>query len=463
MIPNRTPPKIETVNKNPLENVINNQIIQSQSQQRLNSNEELFSDTKITDLYFDCIERICYYLDGDDILNLCEAHELLKESVRVNFADEFENRIIKLYSCGYELTSNWYSSYMHNCINCSSIERFIYHFGDKFIRLSIDFHTMPNPEAIITLILKYCTKSLIELKFCRLNTIDLSIIPGSLSNLERLTFVKVSIQQIDFKRLFPNLEHFELISMSLLKWDSESLVSPKLLTFIANISSAHFNLDHFKMFLKRNKKIRTLQIDSLNIPATDQTLMAFIKKALPYLNALHLAPETYKHFDYSKTIKFPYAKELSINLFDAQIHGWKRIPFTFKNLEKLEFRRIEQWSSHLFDFVCKHHRTLSILEISAEFSLSRKPFILELNPPTLFELIELNLNNIFMRREVICKFIKKCASLRKICFRFECKDDFDVRKVTNYRYGSQWAVSLKQTVNLSQFFDTEITVFFKDY
>lgn len=217
-----------TLNNSPLEHPINNQIIQSSYRRRrqLSSNEELVFNTQITDLNDDCIERICGYLGGDDFLNLCESNNQLKTSIRKAFSLRFQNRIIKIYYCGYAFNTGWYSSNMHNCIDCSSIERFLRLFGDQFTKLSIDFRAIPDSKAIIILILKYCMNSLTELKFCRLDTVDLLNCPGSLPALKRLRFVRVSLMTLNFERLFPALEHFELISMSLIQRDTESLRSP---------------------------------------------------------------------------------------------------------------------------------------------------------------------------------------------------------------------------------------------
>lgn len=151
----------------------------------------------LTNIYYDCLERIFESLDLEDLLNVGRTCKQLKTAAAAKFADRYGTKTIFLVPFDTIGGSDSEIMEFDNYIDVGQKIRlpFLWCFGSKIKVINITHH---DSEQIVPYINKYCTKSLTSLTFhcCRAfsnDNIRIPLGPGVIFDLLSL-IVKVFYQ-----------------------------------------------------------------------------------------------------------------------------------------------------------------------------------------------------------------------------------------------------------------------------
>lgn len=239
----------------------------------------------LSDLNDVCLEKIFWYLNYDDLLNMV----LYDKHFRVTAKKVF----LQKYLDEYVVLSN--VSSFHSIHNGSEMERTIQLldlFGDVITNLCIRFK-LENIGFVIDAVNRRCGKNIRKLKLNHMNQERMKCVRHEVGTLAVNKFLKC------INKSFPNLHELHLIYGSTTDvcpywYDVEEMVIPSLIRFTID---GRFVFESFRKFIGVNASIENLCVKCLcsefkwNI---GYDFVPFLDKALPQLKYLEVSVACYE-------------------------------------------------------------------------------------------------------------------------------------------------------------------------
>lgn len=323
----------------------------------LNTLQERVSNTKITDMNFDCLVDIFDYLSIGDFLNLADSSKYLKSAVESLFIRRYRKKCFHLY----HLFNTWEQ---HIIVEADVLVedlrsglQLLRCFGHLIHRLRIANLSDIKYGYIVAYTNEYCISSLFEVHLLAI-PISASKLLEPYTSVESLTMYNSHLDGIHLHEIFPNLKslcycgydykvlenHFTNLEtlVILADWEKKSDMEKE------NIGNA----------LRLNPQLRSLK-------APYKSDAKFIRLVAENLRKLQHFDITWDQKDFlnygAMTFHFEHMKKLDfqLNLDGLQRDPLLKIPFIFNQLEELVSMGLS-FNDDFFEFLTRNPSILKL-------------------------------------------------------------------------------------------------------
>lgn len=241
------------------------------------------ADTKtLTNIYYDCLERIFDYLNITDLLNIAQTCKRLQIAAAAKFGDDFSkkaNFVTRLYHS----KSRFIRYEPGISINGTSIAvvglrhvlPFMRCFGSKLSHLWVYYLKANDADSqndrINQYISQYCSDTLDNITLIDKPFVSIESFSKPFKNVK-----KVSISSCDlgnqlryFLNWFPNLRHLDITSVTIGETDVTVNI-PYLETLSIWIGEQSITYEQAEKLLHANQQLKKLAIDSIPLMALDK-------------------------------------------------------------------------------------------------------------------------------------------------------------------------------------------------
>lgn len=241
---------------------------QKHDQNQTTENAIEVEPVSLTNICYDCLERIFDFLDLQSLLNVAGTCAWLQHIVAVQFGEKFRKKRIYL-----DLHNPHARSWIHvhrNEINLSGLRnclQFLRYFGGTISDLVVNYSDVGNETAghVDQYINQYCVGSLVKISQVQ-RAFPITNLQKPFKNVEKLDITSSCLGKHlpKFVDLFPNLQHLELYYVS---FDAKALKNvsfPRLehLTLIVENSNRrqYFTYANTAKLLRAHRKLQQLHL-----------------------------------------------------------------------------------------------------------------------------------------------------------------------------------------------------------
>lgn len=190
-----------------------------QSNQDGNKNPSTIMGTRtITNIYYDCLERILEFLDRESLLNLADTSKRMQIAAAAKFSDDFGKMTIQLKLCDRNQEEAGIFTYSDKIVvvGFKFCFPFLRCFGNKISDLYLDFYKAAADSRITLVdryINRYCSDTLTKICIEIENLKSLSF-EKQFKEVQQAEFVCVNLQNKlpNLMKWLPNVQNLELMT-----------------------------------------------------------------------------------------------------------------------------------------------------------------------------------------------------------------------------------------------------------
>lgn len=326
----------------------------------------------IIDLPDDCLEQIIRGFALRDIINVAGTCVRLNKQACTIFQQLFRQHEVFI-DCDcypvYRVTSN--SRFEHQRLFFGrDLANFFNRFGETIAKLTIrnmrpiSAADLEHSEHVDQLIMKYCRKNLLEIRFETCGEQSLTNKTKPFEKVTNVTFDRCQIgsQTPSFEYLFPCMEKLTLNDCSVTNnRECIQMHFPHLRTFnliipcsVNSWTDSAFRIAHVEGALNLNPNIQNLGLRHWNETAYDAKLLQHAAAKLPNLKSLHLWHLEFTEFYTAGEIHFTSVRRFTL---DNLCHVYQKLD---KNLSRLTFDGLSKFNmfggfdTECMSFVARH-------------------------------------------------------------------------------------------------------------
>lgn len=356
---------------------------------------------KITDLNFDCLEKVFIYLNLRDLTNVSDSNKYLKNCAEIIFVSRYKKHFLKLFvgsetSIGLKYRNiiaenrpNYHGRLGYTDLKCIEIHslmdcfKVLRCFGHLIPKLSITTHhfrtnsrwdkardRLPKLNArkvikenqlariasarVYTYVSKYCTGSLNEIVIDDCVKGNINYLRKPFFNVERVHIQGFRMKGDWLNRLFPKMQYLEIDLNNIFN----SICRRYHCNFDCTDIEHHFpNLKHFKFcpkgtaggeifeeklaqihrFISLNPQLQTLEVPFIG----HRELLRAISESLPHLQYLNFNITYFHYINYNGVVDMYRIKNVKKFVFQYFFRNdfQPELLFTFDKLEEFHFYR----------------------------------------------------------------------------------------------------------------------------
>lgn len=398
---------------------------------------------QFTDIDNLCLEKLLKYLNLFDLLNIADTNKRLKEVAELVFRHKHCKKIdldistflksLGLYQCEF-----WNEDQNKACSLKATLQ-FIRCFGHLFTKFEIRYTNSCSKSGIISrYVYKFCSESLVKIKFDGIKESDFDDIDRPFSRVEDVEFCDCRIGKnlSQLHRWFPKMRRLNLICSELAEPIYIVTHFPYLENLILSGYSEAKNVRNIAVALRLNPQLKRLELGPF---FEDAKFLQYISIHLQNLESMKISWNLDSIYNLKNTeIAFKNVKEFTLCLYGKS--PLPTLPFSFEQLEGFTLKSGCKLNGHFIDFISKHPtiKRLSLYGLG-ELQAIKNDIRIRITE-TLPWLEKIYLINYEMSVYEAKKFLDKFQSLKIFVFTLDDGRDPN-RKHLNWSVGNQWKVS----------------------
>lgn len=234
------------------------------------------TEKTITNIYYDCLERIFDYLDLESLLSVAGTCKRLQVAAAAKFSDEFAHKSVHLYLVDYN--EQLHSSRIELNVDhisvvgaklCFSLLRC---FGAKIRHLGVSYVHVHDIQCdnLDDFINQYCANTLIGLSLACKRTFKMECFEKPFTSIERVEIYGGDLRthMVNFVKWFPNLRHLEMNMFITYDETAMAVRLPKL----EHLTITTYNRNVLFNILCANRQLQSVRIISFCVLSLGEIL-----------------------------------------------------------------------------------------------------------------------------------------------------------------------------------------------
>lgn len=320
---------------------------------------------KITDVNFDCLEKIFEYLNLTDLNNIAEAHVYFVAPARLVYKRQHGGKVVKIFDSSHMISLYDATETIDNIVDATATS-FLQNFGELVQKLRLDYslgiirnygqhHWRQTERAIF----EHCTKTLTEIQLINCSGHVMEEIRKPFKKVTRVYIYHINTELtiVKLSKWFPNARQLELNCGASAVPTYANGEFPFLgefqLVILNNVQNYRKNESKLRQFLRENRQITKLSIDSKFVTwlRCDFDFMLFINQTLQQLEKLRWIHMKMNGVGKLKRIHFERMKS-----FEFQTVGPfpNNVIISFQQLRSLKLYGISAIDRKWVDFIVQN-------------------------------------------------------------------------------------------------------------